>query len=109
MTGSAPQTFYRVVLTDPPTEVDFMSNQAKGKPRRAIEGEEEWRGISVFTRLERAREIAHKYPQLGSFIAELRIPPDAPIGHDQPSWSGHCNLWGTPEELGKCVTSVAPA
>ena len=41
MTGDAPQTFYRVVRANAPSEEDFKSNHAKGKKRRRYEGEDE--------------------------------------------------------------------
>ena len=44
----------------------------------------------------------------GEFIAVLRIPPGAPVSHDTPSASEHCNLWGEPAEWAGYVESVMP-
>jgi len=63
-------TFYRAALTSPPTVFDFTSNQAKGKPRRKREGEEEWAGISVYTTEQQCRYKVLDF-LLGDFIAEV--------------------------------------
>ena len=106
--SAAAQTLYRAVMANPPTAADFMSNQAKGKPRRApIEGEAEWSGISVYNTAERCRRKAVQFG-LGEYVAELVIPGAAPIIIGPLGKGGHCTLWGEPEQLLWCVTTVVP-
>ncbi len=100
--------FYRIVLTDPPTLVDFMSNRTKGRPRRAIESVEEWGGLSVYDDEERARETARKFPRLGAHLAVLDVPPGAPIRWQQTFGPGHYTLWGEPQDVLNCVVSTIP-
>lgn len=98
---------YRAVSADPPLAADFASNKAKGKPRRAIEGEDAWSGISVYDTEQRCRSKAAMFG-LGTFVAEMRIPEGAQIRCGEIGRSGHCTLWGEPEEFLPYVTRVVP-
>jgi hypothetical protein len=100
-------TLYRAVAEDPPTSEDFASNKAKGKPRRDIESEEVWSGISVYDTKERCRKKAAQFG-LGTHIAELTIPADAPIQRGAIGRGGHCTLWGEPEDFLAYVTAIVP-
>ncbi|MFN8514442.1 MAG: hypothetical protein U0232_07275 [Thermomicrobiales bacterium] len=99
-------TLYRAVNANPPTAEDFTSNKAKGKPRREpYEREDEWAGISTFDTEARCRAKAADY-DLGTFIAEVDIPDDAPIRIGQVNRRGHCTIWGDPDDLLRYVTAV---
>ena len=103
--------FHRTVKTDPPTSDAFRSNKAHGQPPRGPELDDLtlWEGISVMDTLERALKRARQFPIHGAFIAELRIPPDAPIAARRTlKTPGHYTLHGLPEELLACVEQVIP-
>ncbi len=70
--------FYRIIKGDRPSEDDFTSNFARGRPPRRSEilDPEEHRSISVFARLEDARSVQRRFPALGSHIAELELADD---------------------------------
>src|SRR5688572_29833628 len=76
------RSFFHVIQFDTATEDDFLSNEAKGRiPRRPLSPEEQelWRGVSAYESWALARRKAGISPWLGSYIAELRIPPGSSI------------------------------
>ena len=104
-------TFYRIVLTDPPTLTDFLSNSELGRFPKNPDPEtlRLWQGISAYDTEERARATAKKYRRLGRFIVELRIAEDGSIQYERTTSShGHYTLWGDPALLLACVTRLVP-
>ena len=102
------RTFYRIVLSNPPTEVDFTTQQALGR-RSTTHDPELLRladGLSVFSTERQARQKAWQYPWLGSFISRLNVPDDSPIRIEKTLGRGHHTLWGTPEQLAACVVAT---
>ena len=100
---------YRIVETDPPTEFDFTSQQARGRPLRfrTAKGLRLWSGLSVYRSRADAESLAAESPQLGRFIAELRVPLDGSIRMELDNGRhGHCTIWGPPEILRKLVVRV---
>lgn len=95
------RVFYRIVQAERPTEDDFTSNYAKGRPPRAMEREnpEVHRSISVFARREEALAVQQTYPKLGSWIAEIELADAEPEivvrGPGPHSRSSHHGLEGT--------------
>src|SRR5207253_2758729 len=70
--------FYRIVKTNPPTEADFLSNQAQGRPSpRSVARDpallDRWAGISVFETEAQARRRALARPDLGRFIVSVEF------------------------------------
>jgi hypothetical protein len=106
------RTFFRIVGSDPPTLHDFLSNTALGRQPRYpldVEARELWDGISVYASWARARRKAGTSPWLGSFIAELRIPPDTSVVARRTTTSReHWTLWAEAQVLLDCVVSVLP-
>jgi hypothetical protein len=115
--------FYRIILTLQPTLTDFLSDQARGRPKPIDPDKERyWYGFSVFATGTQARRKARGVPMLGTAIAELDIPEAAlerPQGdlfaRDPPIYverslksSGHYTMWGNPSALLKRVQSVVP-
>lgn len=101
------RTVYRNVRTDPPTRLDFTSNEALGIPSRHSEPEmlRLWSGISVWATEAQARRNAARYPNVGRFIAAIRIEADMPIRIERTlRRPGHHTLWGEPADL---LTRVA--
>jgi len=108
---STTRSFYRLVQTNPPTLLDFTSNQALGRTPRRPDPEvlRLWSGISAYETMEQARAKAERSPWLGAHIAELRVPADGPIRYERTTRSaGHYTLWGEPGDLLACVVSVVP-
>ena len=76
-----PITLYRVIRTQHPSWSDFLSNLVRDQPPRDVEVDDplEWAGISTFEDPEEARDRARRFPTLGRYIAELRIPERSPV------------------------------
>lgn len=103
------RTFYRIVLTDPPSLDDMRSYDARGiKPRRDDpETLRLIRGISVYNTEQQARNTATDFPWLGRYIAELRIPHDAPVTIERTtSTRGHYTVWGDAHAILGLVAQV---
>lgn len=115
MTGTIVARFFRIVRSDPPTVVDFMSNASRGKPRQEAKGETEaqWRGISVFDTEHQARLNALAFQRrgqllLGDYIAEIQLPAEAPFQVEKTRSVGHYTLWANAELLHRHVVRVVP-
>lgn len=106
-----PVRFYRLVRSNPPTDYDFTSQQAKGIPMARQDPEVAllWDGISVYTTETQARNRAKVQPYLGAFIAELAILDGGPITFRRSGVGrGHHTLWGDPAEIrARVVRTVA--
>jgi hypothetical protein len=102
-------TFYRIVRTDPPTEADFLSFHALGRPLRnpTPETRRMWEGVSVQSTQESARSLTALSPRLGQFIAVMDVAPGGPIRFEQTTRVvTHYTLWGTPAAMLATVRSV---
>ena len=107
--------FYRIVRTNPPTQADFLSHAALGRPLRAGAPPaliRSWVAVSAFDSETRARAAAHTVAQrgrsLGDFIAVLEIKDDGPVSVEQSFGMGHFDLRGSAAELLASVTTVVP-
>jgi len=104
--------FYRIVKAERPTEDDFTSNYAKGRPPRGTERDfpAVHRSISVFARREEALAVQRAYPRLGGWIAELEVDDaDEEIvvhGPSPQSRSSHHSLEGAPAAFLQRVREV---
>ena len=102
-------TLYRIVQSNPPTISDFLSGQAKGVQPRSEALRWLWDGISLFNTAAQARRQALRFPLLGRYLAQLSLPPAAPIRYERTlSTRGHYTVWGNPAYLLRCVTEVMP-
>jgi hypothetical protein len=112
MAADPPRAFYRLVRSNPPTLSDFMSYEALGvAPRRPLTSRQrdQWRGVSVYATQAAARLRARLSPQLGSYIAEVRIPDEAVVRIEQSGREpDHYNVWTDPAVLLGWVVSVEP-
>lgn len=107
---------YRIVVTNPPTEYDFLSHSSrtptgaspcrKGADAALIR---EWAGVSTFTSRDYAAATnAAMKGRLGAFVAELEVPDsvEADFGAVRPL-GRHVNLFGvTPQQLMDCVVGI---
>lgn len=106
-----PQTFYRIVKSDPPTLRDFMSFQELGqRPRNPDDPEVQrrWDKVSVWDEEQRARSLARLHPHLGAYIARLDLPDSSTITAEPAGNTGHYSLAATAAELLQHVKSVVP-
>lgn len=101
-------TFFRIVKAAQASELDFLSDKAKGLPPRNTEPLtlHVWDGISVYRTFGQARRKALDYPFLGSFIAELSIGTNIDIRAEKTFGRGHHTLWGAPDLILTCVVRV---
>ena len=104
--------YYRIVQNDPPTLDDFRSyadlgvtyDASTAEARRLAEG------ISVTVTVAQARARVRSGRVAGAYVAELVVPPDAPIVAERTGRQrGHHTLWGDPAAFLECVTSVVRA
>jgi hypothetical protein len=106
------QTFYRIVVTDPPSLIDFTSDVAQGRPTRSRDPEvvRLASGLSVYATIVQARNKARAYRWLGSYIARLELPEVGRIHYERTLLGsrGHHTVWGEPVELLSCVVAVVP-
>ena len=105
------RVFFRIVRTNTPSPWDFTSNEARGMILRdpTPETRRMWSGISVYDTLNRARRLAARRPELGRFIAAVRIPDDAPVVIERTgSRAGHHTIWGDPGRLLGWVVGIEP-
>jgi hypothetical protein len=92
----AERAFWRIVRTDPPTERDFMSNDALGRRPRDRDPEtlRLWSGISVYATARQAKRTAVAFPMIGSFLARVRVRDGDPIRVEKTLGPNHYTLWG---------------
>jgi hypothetical protein len=103
-------TLYRVVQTDPATELAFTSNAALGRPLLDPTPEKRrlWSGLSFWATAAQARRSARRFRNQGSFIAVVAIELGAPIRIEKTRGPGHYTVWGLPHALLERVVSVEP-
>ncbi len=107
-----PRIFYRLVRTNPPTADDFKSHQELGIRFRRPLDTEALRisfGVSVSDDpVKLVRKIA-TFPELGSFLATVRIDEVGPVRWEKTTKRGdHYTLWGTAGEILFCVERIEP-
>lgn len=96
----SPEFVYRIIRHDPPTREDFLPPSlagAVGERTRTIDPRL-FTGISTFRTARQAAAVARRYPGLGSFIAEVRLPPGVRSERTLRR-RGHFTVWGDPDEL----------
>ena len=101
---------YRIVATNPPTRIDFVSHAARGRRVRADpEGARLATGLSLYDTWDGAANTARDYPKIGAFIAAVDVPDDGRYRLERTTASaGHWTAWGDADALLACVVSVTP-
>lgn len=92
---------YRIVRSNPPSWVDFLSNLVKDLPPRAPERLDplDWASISTFDSFDEASRRARRY-NLGAFVAELEIARGSErVFIRQTYGGGHYSVLGGPLTL----------
>jgi hypothetical protein len=105
-------TFFRIVRTNPPTEADFLSYQALGRPllRDTPSQRRSWEGVSVTSTLRAALSLLARAPSLGSFVAVLELDENGPVRFGQTGRAPeHYDLWGDPRDMLAAVRRVMSA
>lgn len=101
---------YRIIKAREPTLLDFTSLAAQGLAPGTDDPELQrlHMGISCWATESQARRTARRFPTLGTHIATLVLPEDAPVRVARTRGPGHHTAWGAPEDLQASVSSVAP-
>lgn len=106
------RVFYRRVKANPPTLTDFQSHQELGTTFRRPLDPEAFRlsfGLSVSDDAARLRSKAAVFPELGDFIAILRVDDGGPVRWEKTTKRpDHYTLWGTSADIRACVIDVEP-
>ncbi len=90
------RTVYRLVLTNPPTAWDSLSQAARRQPCpvETPEFRQAWAGLSMFDSFTMVWRIGKaRNWRIGEFIAELMIEDEAPITYRGPDRKGHWLLY----------------
>ena len=103
-------TIVRVVRTNPPTQADFTSNQARGAAPRGAEVQqpELHSGLSVHDNARTAVETALRFRQIGGYLAVVRVSVGGTTRLSKTLGAGHYTLWGDPAALLAAVVAVVP-
>lgn len=108
MVGQATRVYYRIAKGVVPAMADFTSNAAKGLPLRRNASPDLWAGLSMYDTAAQAREVARRFPALGSHVAAVAIEDGAPIRVAKTLGPGHYTLWGEPQDLFGRIVEVVP-
>ncbi|MGH2588496.1 MAG: hypothetical protein ACRDJE_26540 [Dehalococcoidia bacterium] len=102
-------TFYRIVKTNPPTVTDFLTDRQARRRPPPLEVLRLWDGRSVFDSEAIARDVALRFPVIGSYIAALDIAEDGTIVAERTlRRPGHYTLWGDTAAILARVVAVVP-
>ena len=106
----ARQTFWRIVRSDPPTEQDFQSNEARGRrpPDTSSDVARLWSGLSMYASEDTARATAQAFPRIGTLLAAVQIEDGDPVRVEKTLGHEHYTLWGEAALLLARVVRVVP-
>ena len=100
---------YRIVQGAEATLEDFLSDEQRGKRPRDLTPEK-WRrhtGRSVWLTEDNAHALAARFPQIGSYVAEVRLPPDATLEPFEKT-PDHNTVYADPNALLDRVVRIVP-
>ncbi len=109
MSGMAVQTLYRIVRSETPAATDFTSGMMQGKlpQRRDRQYPGEWAALSMFDTAAQARQMAHRFPILGGWVATVSLDPRRVVVR-QTFGEGHHTVWCHPAAGLDAVVVVEP-
>lgn len=95
----------RLVSAAVTTEDDWRSHYERGEaPRKSeISSALDHMGLSLWDRPEPLMALSNQYPQLGKFLAEVRIDGELGVWFAETGPEGHYTVWGRPADLQRCV------
>lgn len=104
------RTLLRLVRSVVTTEEDWRSHYERGdRPRKAeIQSALRHMGLSMWDRPGPLMNLSERWPQLGTFIAEVRLIGDRGIWFAEVEPEGHFVVWGRPADLKRCVNLPDP-
>jgi hypothetical protein len=108
-------TVYRIVMTgdrgSPLLADSLRSHYERGRPPRGAEFRAAviHMGLSVYLSDLSARATAHRYPQIGTFIAELRLRGERGFNYAATGQPGHLTIWGDPIKLQEAIVAIRAA
>ena len=106
------RVLYRIVANNPPNREDVSSYRELGIAPDTDDPEMHRlsAGISLFNTQQQARNQMRRLPPARrGFIAELHIPPDAPVTIERSgSQRGHHTLWGAADDTLNYVARILP-
>lgn len=102
---------FRIVKTDVAGDLldCFTSSFALDRPPRGWEQRSTviHMGLSMFERPRQASATAHRYPQLGSYIARVHLAAQHGFGVARTGPPGHMTVWGRPLEFFHGVVEIS--
>ncbi|HVA24552.1 MAG TPA: hypothetical protein VMW62_09175 [Chloroflexota bacterium] len=105
---SRPSRLYRLVhAADAPLD-DFLSDEARGRTKRPEQHQDDrlYRGVSMYSSSQTARDIQRRYPRLGPWIASLDLPKAGYVEVHKTRGRDHYTVIGLPRILKQFVTAV---
>ena len=89
----------------------FRSHYELGRPPRGPEDRAAvlHMALSMFDRIEVARDLAERVPRLGGHVAVLDLRTGLGMSVAKTGGPAHWSVWGRPAQLVNCVARVAPA
>lgn len=104
---AAPIRVHRVIKGPRPTREDFLSDKARNKRLRdrSAEAIAHHEGFSVWRSETRMRDVARRFPGLGTHIAELELPPGISVLPFRTD-PAHLTVLGDPDALLELVVRV---
>lgn len=114
MSETGVRSFFRIVPAETAVIEDFQSGLQTCRRPRPVELADpiEWAGVLVFDTRGAAEFTARRFPQLGSYIAELRVPGVSPtiirVIVLRTRGPGHHLLLGCAELLLPLIVEVRP-
>jgi hypothetical protein len=104
-------TLHRIIRQGQPTLLDMTSNAAQGLGVRSTDPAvlRLWDGISCWATEAQARRALRSFPSLGTHIAVLHIPDEAPVRVERTRGPGHFTVWAALADLLSYVIAVSPA
>lgn len=107
---AASVTLYRALRRSQADAGSFDSNFAKGKRPRGLELRSTpiWMAVSMFTSPAAVESRMRRFPQMGSFVAEMRLEAGKGFAIAQTGAPGHVSVWGEPAMLDAALREVYP-
>ncbi len=103
------RSFFRLVVTDPPTREAFLSAYELGRTPSGSSPRQVGihKGVSMFETEEQARHLAVEQRRRHGYIAQVAIPENVRVER-QGRREGHHNVYASADDLLRWVVRVVP-